>query len=676
VSRTDGRADAHATFAAAVMTGSGFARPALTAAALCVVLAMRVFVGFTPVRLKVVETAIPAVAGSVHIDARGLPRIERLVAPFAVIARIRTETAASDLFTIRVDGRTVCTSPVASGAARRIDCAMSSGWQPDARHSIDITGPSSAWTLDYLELATHHGATRAFDLLFVPAAFARYTSPHVAWIVLAALAIVMILAGAPRLEMPRWLRVLHRTLSALVAALLALSVLSPYCSPYLLLLSRSAFIRSAVVLLFPELWSIVRWLHRGETLWARRLACLAVAAAVLLAFGSIVSLRLRDSYSGNYSGFLQLSRDRFDSNPLVNGRDDVRHSLLLQENGGYDAQFMYFATYDPFLRRFRDHPATYGEFIDTPPYRFGRIGFSVLTKIASGDRWERYPVTMIALILGALFTCALLLGIAARDAGESPWWGALALLIPGFWQSVQVALPEPIAAAFALGGYLCAVRSRWLWAGIVFALSLLIRETGAILVIAVAGAAFLEGKKREAFFLVAISLLPLFAWKLYVTATLYPDWGMRSLFYNPDNFGAPFVGLAQLWAELRGGRYYPPFPDIARAATWFPLLLLYASALAVWLMAETRSAAAAAAILFAVLGLSLKYTMVWVHVGNAQRVTFELFTMLALLSIPMRRYSRALRTSLVVLWAASAIYTFWLAHDAENVREALISLVM
>jgi hypothetical protein len=659
------------------MTWSGLARPALIATALCGVLATRVFVDITPVRVKVVETAMAAVAGTVHVDAKGAPRIEQLAAPFAVIARIRGGTASPELLTIRMDGQTVCQFAVTGPESERIDCAMPDGWQADAGHQIDISGPSSSWTLEYLELATHHGATRGFDLVFVPASFARYTTPAAGWIAVAWLALILAIALAQPPDLPRWARAIHRVLAALVVALLAISVLSPVVSPYLVLLSGRAFLRSAVVLLAPEIWSIGRWLHRGETLWARRLACVTVAAVVLAAYASIVSQRLRDSYDGNYSGFLQIAQERFERNPLINGRDEVRRSLVLQTSGGgYDGQFMYFATYDPFMRRFKDHPATYGEFIDTPPYRFGRIGFSLLTKLASADSWQLYPATMMALILGAVFTCALLLAVAASDAGATPWWGALALVIPGFWQSVQLALPEPVAAAFLLGGYLCAVRSRSMWAGCLFAASLLIRETGIILVICVAGAAWLDGRRRDAFAVTAISVLPIIAWKLYVTAILFPDWGIRSLYYNPNNVGVPFVGIAALWAELRSGRYYAQFPEVARAATWLPVLLAGASGLAIWLALKAKSAAGVAAILFAGVALSLNYPAVWVHENNAQRVTFDLFIMLALLSVAWHRYPAALRASVIVFWAMSGGFVFWLAHDADYVRQAVTGLVL
>ena len=52
--------------------------------------------------------------------------------------------------------------------------------------------------------------------------------------------------------------------------------------------------------------------------------------------------------------------------------------------------------------------------MSAPPYRYGRIGFSLMTKIFSGDRPLRYPVTMVALVLVAQALSGALLGAIAQ----------------------------------------------------------------------------------------------------------------------------------------------------------------------------------------------------------------------------------------------------------------------
>ncbi|HLQ46923.1 MAG TPA: hypothetical protein VK137_19415, partial [Planctomycetaceae bacterium] len=141
--------------------------------------------------------------------------------------------------------------------------------------------------------------------------------------------------------------------------------------------------------------------------------------------------------------------------PLLKDRDDIRRSLALEEGGGYDGEFLYFEVYDPFLWRFRDRPSEYRAFIDAPPYRFGRIGFSWLAKVFSANRWQWYPPTMVWLVFLSIIACAMILGLLAVDAGLSPALAVLVVLVPGFWQSLQSGLPEPVAAATLLGGHLC-----------------------------------------------------------------------------------------------------------------------------------------------------------------------------------------------------------------------------
>jgi hypothetical protein len=124
----------------------------------------------------------------------------------------------------------------------------------------------------------------------------------------------------------------------------------------------------------------------GVASWRSLLATLATVALVLGTYGAFLRHKLHVDYRGNYSGFLQLSLERFDHNPLVMDRPEIRRAVLLLDNSGYDGQFMYYMTFDPFMRRFD----SYRSVVDYPPYRFGRIGFSLMTKIASGDRWRRY----------------------------------------------------------------------------------------------------------------------------------------------------------------------------------------------------------------------------------------------------------------------------------------------
>jgi hypothetical protein len=60
-------------------------------------------------------------------------------------------------------------------------------------------------------------------------------------------------------------------------------------------------------------------------------------------------------------------------------------------------------------------------FIDNPPYRYGRIGFSALTRLVSAGRAERYPAVMVWLILAAHVALAAALAAVALATGRRRW---------------------------------------------------------------------------------------------------------------------------------------------------------------------------------------------------------------------------------------------------------------
>ena len=648
------------------------ARACLYASLLCALLATRVAVDFHSFRAKVVEHDPVVPVGGVAQVLLPADRTSRdLSPPFAVIARIHNESAAVQQFTIRIDGGVACVRSVPPSALQRIDCTWEGHWAVGAPHRIDVIG-SGSWTLAYLELATHHGATRAYDLIIVPARSTHYVKPTLLWMLLACTGILLLFA-LPEQALVRTVARLHRAVSVAIGILLSAVFLSPYISSYALLLSRDAFVASICVLAAPRLWRAARWVrHRQrEVRWPPRAKCLAYATIVLAVYGSVVVHHLREEFGGNYSGFLQISKTSFDGNPILSSRADVRGSLILLDPGGYDAEFMYFEAFDPFLRQYRNQPQIYRQFIDAPPYRYGRIGFVLLTKLLSADHWQLYPATMTWLILGSLFAAALSLAFIARSSGADPAWGLVIIFVPGFWQSLQASLPEPIAAACFLAGFLCSLHGRSRLAGALFGLCLLLRETGAIFVALVVTGEFIAGRRRRAGELALISFVPLVGWRLYVGSILYSDWGSEAFLFGGNNLGTPFAGMIDVWASIGRGEYFPGQPALSRAGIWYPIILTIGLAVAVMSAVRKRSSIAAAAVVYAVLAVSLTYSSVWVHVGNAQRTTFELFVALAIVSVQTRTDPQLFRATLVAFWAATAIYVFFGAFDAQYVRESL-----
>ena len=208
-----------------------------------------------------------------------------------------------------------------------------------------------------------------------------------------------------------------------------------------------------------------------------------------------------------------------------------------------------------------------------------------------------------------------------------------------------------------------------------FALSLLIRETGVLFVLSVAGAAFVSERPRDIARFLLLSLGAICLWRLYVGWMLFGDWGAEAFLFNPHDFGPPFSGIVKLWSTIARGQYYPAVSDLARAGIWYPVLLMGAAALAAMVAIVVPSAASIAAVCYALIALSLNFDSMWVQVGNAQRGTFEVFIMLALVSLKFRSFGGAARWMLTAFWALTAAYVFFGAFDAFYIRAALLSTI-
>jgi hypothetical protein len=395
------------------------------------------------------------------------------------------------------------------------------------------------------------------------------------------------------------------------------------------------------------------------------IALLVVGAYLLLLRYSV------HEFAGNYSGLIRISEAGFDRSPLLRERIDVRGTLALLPNEGYDGQFMYFATFDPLLLQFRDDPQQYRDVVDTPPYRYGRIGMSLMVRAVAGDRWQWYPMVMIGLVVGGVAASAVAVSRLAQLSGLSAAWGVIVLAIPGFWQSARVVLPEPIAAALMLLAYLCVLHRRVVLAMSLLALSLLIRETGVVFVAALV--IFLPralATRRDRIW-IAAAVVPLIAWRVYVAASLWTDWGWEGLFYGSQNLSAPLLGIMRLWGTVAAGTYHPEVPELAVPAVWLPLLLMAVAVIAFVLRTRVDRHIAVALAAYSLMALSLTYPDVWRHAGNAQRTSFEAFVLLAIASVSAPSMAPRYRRLILVCWLCSAAFVLFGAHDALHTRAAL-----
>jgi hypothetical protein len=385
-------------------------------------------------------------------------------------------------------------------------------------------------------------------------------------------------------------------------------------------------------------------------------------------FVASAMLQTLAGYEGNYSGFLHVSRDVAARAPFLQERPDLARSLV-QYDLGYDGQFMYLMAFDPLLTRFTAEPARYRDVTDTPPYRYGRIGFSILTRLFSAATPERFPVTMMWLIVVAHGVLAWTLALIATRHGVPPATAFLYLAIPGFMASMVFALPEALVAAALVAGFACLESDRPLTAGACFALAVLLRETSVLMVLGLSAASTPRLGWRRSLVVAFEALVPFVLWRAYVGWRLMPDFGVGAFLASPGIFEAPFAGLSHLLrAGLNGSQ---PQPEIM-AALSFPFMIVAGLLLSVWLLQKTRGPLQVATVAYGLVAVSLDYAHVWTHLPSGERGTFELFLGLLLTLLTLDAQHRRARQVLTGFFVALIAYTLVASPEAAVSRAALL----
>jgi hypothetical protein len=374
----------------------------------------------------------------------------------------------------------------------------------------------------------------------------------------------------------------------------------------------------------------------------------AIIIWIIFLFFYSFLLSTLESFGGNYSGFLRLRERRVDRIPFLT--DEIRQTLILRSEGGYDGQWYYYISFDPFLR---EYPAeVYNDVIDAPPYRYTRIGFPLLTNVFSGGDPFRFPKTMILLILffnlaGAIFFLKII-----QHFGRSPFWAFLYLLIPCTTACLNLGVPESVSMSLLLGGLYFYLKERLPVAILFFACSILVRETSMLFVVILAALELMEKKRfKVAIVIGAGSILPLVLWKLFLTSRLFDVYGWETMHYSPGDFTYLFGGVYDL--------YFNNWDKTSRiqGLIVFPVLVIANLVFALILLIKKRDLFSLSLMTYCLLHLSLNYTKIWGHIRDLERTMSDgfLYLMLAFLALPAG--SRPiLRYSMLTAFVALLIY--------------------
>jgi hypothetical protein len=656
--------------------------PTIALAILCALtLSARVYTAFDGVRVKVVREAVAFQGSDLSVTMPETPRWSRMATPAVVIAKIQNPSPNQATVVAVLNGERL-NFVLPAGGEHRLDLVVRHGEAVQAgdRLTFHVENESAVTngccTLQYLEVANLHGASNSIpSFIILPRGSRAYTAPGWIAIVGVTLVIAWLLARGAGFTLTRRGRWVRNALAMAAVLLFSVPLLSGLFA-FTVLLSLKSFVLGALALTWPGIvrtWRELRTAAAGLASWAPQALEATVVAGIVAVFYGLVAQTSLMATGGNYSGFLKIGEMFVDRVPFLVERPALRAQLQVIEGAGYDGQFFYYIAFDPFLLAFRNDPARYRQIVDAPPYRWGRVGFSVLTKLFSVNDPERFPQTMIWLIVAASFTGVWCLAFLAQRFGLSGWWALSYALVPGFVQSLRAGLPEAVAAAFLLGGYCFFVRRRYGLAAMLLAASLLVRETGVILVIVLAIWTAWRDRDRRGGLIIGSAIVPLGMWRLYLAWRFFPVLGWDALFFDPHAHGLPFQGFVDLWQHLHTG-VYALVPEMVLSAIFFPLLLIAVFILALYLLWTRPSALGIAVVAYGLGAMSLNYAAVWLHVGNGERATYEVFLLSIVLFLSIVGVATQ-RTRLVLqgFMVCALLYLWFASVDATLVRYVVLS---
>ena len=275
-------------------------------------------------------------------------------------------------------------------------------------------------------------------------------------------------------------------------------------------------------------------------------ACFLVASLATLGAFIWQALLVYSLWSGNWTA-LYRTGDHLPLAPLFPAGTQV-----FKGSAGYDAQYYRVVAYDPLYRKGGDR------YVDDPRTRYRRPLVSFLAYGLAMGRPGWIDVTYTGVILALVFAGSWWACQLALQHSRNVLWGLVFFIAPATLIGVNRLTIDIALAAFCLG-YVVLLGSRRLapmW--FLLAAACLVRETGAILALAAAGAALWrkEWKKAGIF---ASSLLPALAWYVYTQLTLRMTFLAGRTMEVPSWVGnKPLLGILERMASPVPYPTYPP----------------------------------------------------------------------------------------------------------------------
>ncbi|HSE39736.1 MAG TPA: hypothetical protein VLH08_03140, partial [Acidobacteriota bacterium] len=230
--------------------------------------------------------------------------------------------------------------------------------------------------------------------------------------------------------------------------------------------------------------------------------------------------------------------------------------------------------------------------------------------------------------------------------------------------SLRYATPESIAAVFVVAAYYVYLKDKFLLSAALFVFAILTRETALLFLLILVAIEF-QKRRPKIGLLLLCAALPYFLWRAWVTYKFIPVYGWGGFFYEPANLTWSLMGIAQLYQSIMAGAY---IKHLVPAGIIFPLLLGSLFIIALVSLRNRTPAVSISLIAYSFLALSLSFRKIWIHVGNAERQTYEVILLAILLYFQVRPEQQSLRRALVAFFCILFFFDFLLMSEDVSFR--------
>jgi len=353
-----------------------------------------------------------------------------------------------------------------------------------------------------------------------------------------------------------------------------------------------------------------RIFSQAKAFYGRPWGGVVLVLALILAVYGLFLFSYAHRFGGNVTGFACIG----DLYPAPGFQP--QGAFVLPKSDGYDGQFFLTISLDPLMTKGA------AQYIDAPGYRYQRILYPWLARLAALGRPQWVPWTLVLVNLAAVLAGSLFTILIGRRFGLGPWTGLLYGFLNGLLLGVLRDLAEPTAMALMTAGIYFYLEGRPGRTALCLAAGLLAKEVVAL----AAGPLLLHALfwKRDKVMALALgaAFIPTALWGLII----YWRLGEVAYLAGGGNLGPPLKALLAYLGRLLSGAL--DWRNTAYGLTFVGLTLV-SLVLGVRELLRSRDGLSLPFLVWAVFPFFLT-AKVWVEPWSYARVTLPLAVFLVL----------------------------------------------